>query len=75
MFKLKEFNDFQFKYFPLKSEKRDFISFSYIFIIQVITPVSVRPYYTELNQHLLHTRFIASQGDNRFPTDNLVHQL
>ena len=24
---IKEFNDFQFKYFPLKSEKRDFISF------------------------------------------------
>ena len=22
-----------------------------------------RPYYTELNQHLLYTRFIANQGD------------
>ena len=40
-----------------------------------MTPLSVRPYYTELNQHLLHTRFIANQGDNRFPTDNLIHQL
>ena len=41
-----------------------------------MTPVSVRPYYTELNQHLLHTRrFIANQGDNRFPTDNLIYRL
>ena len=40
-----------------------------------MTPVSVRLYYTALNQHLLHTRFIANQGDNQFPTDNLIHQL
>ena len=30
-----------------------------------MTLVSIRPYYIELNQHLLHTRFIANQGDNR----------
>ena len=40
-----------------------------------MTPVSIRPYYTEPNQHLLHTRFIANQGDNPFQTDNLIHQL
>ena len=28
---------------------------------------------TELNQHLLYTRFIANQGDNRLPTDNLIN--
>ena len=67
---VKELNDFQFNYFPFKSEKkeekkRDFISFQYTLIIQVMTPVSIRPYYTVHNQQLLHTRFIAGQGDNR----------
>ena len=31
--------------------------------------------HRELNQHLLHTRFIANQGDNRWLTDNLIHRL
>ena len=81
---MKEFKDFQFNYFPFKSEKkerkkrekkkrRDFILFQYTLIIQVMIPVSIRPYYTELNQHLLHNRFIANQGDNRLPTENLIH--
>ena len=69
---VKEFNDFQFNYFPFKSEKRE-TSFQYTMIIQVMTPVSIRPYNTELNQHLLHNRFIANQGDNRLPTENLIH--
>ena len=74
---VKELNDFQFNYFHFKSEKKEiFVSFQYsiTLIVQIMTPVSIRPYYTELNQHILHTHFIANQGDNRLPTDNLIHQ-
>ena len=46
---VKELNDFHFNYFPFKSEKRDYISFQYTLIIQIMTPVSIRPFYTELN--------------------------
>ena len=66
---------FNLTIFPsnLKKERFHFIS------VYIDNPghdtVAVRPYYTELNQHPLYTRFIANQGDNRLPIDNLILQF
>ena len=69
---------FNLNIFPLSLKKKKRFHFILVYIdkmIQVMTPVSIRPYYTGLNQHILHTRFIANQGDNRLSTDNLIYQL